>query len=360
MILLPRVHKRIPAALVGLVVATCAAIGFGGSYEAIGALPQSLPAPVLPSFAGLDWPRFLPSALALAFLASLGSLLATSSLDALHPARQASDLDQDLVAHGLANIVAGLFGGFPVMGAIVRAGASVQMGARTRAASMSHALWLLVAMMALAPWVARIPVPALTAILLVVAGRLLNLEGLVAMFKEAKSVFAIVVVTAVTIAAFGFIVGIAAGIFLAAGLYVHRHGALRLDLLRDGDTLTHARVHGPLLFINHMKLYTLIEGSSWSKLTAIDLSRTSYVDAAGVQTLAYLAEFLAIRGSKLVLVGVPGHLHERLEDVVPHLLGGRLHADVDDALVSAGLRTPPALPEVRPAPQRPERRSLTA
>ncbi|RKG71771.1 SulP family inorganic anion transporter [Corallococcus sp. CA054B] len=373
MVGLPRVHKRIPAVLVGLTIGTVLMVSLGAGYDAVGALPRSLPMPTLPSFEGVYFASLLPAALGLALLASLGSLLATSSLDALTGATTHSDLDQDLVAQGLANIAAGVFGGFPVMGAIVRASASIQAGARTRAASVLHALWLFVAMALLAPLVARIPIAALTAILLVVGVRLLNLEGLVAMWNQSKSTLGVVLVTALGIAMFNVFVGIGAGLALASLLYVRRHGALRLEVQRVEDAsqlqrglhmqapeapnapealdLQVARVDGPILFINHLKLYDLVEGPPWAKLVVIDLARVSLVDAAGVATLQYLAEFLAVRGSHLALVKVPPHLEAALEPLAQHLLEKRMHGSLEGALLGAGLMQPAPIeePVVHPA-----------
>ncbi|RKG90690.1 SulP family inorganic anion transporter [Corallococcus sp. CA049B] len=367
MVGLPRVHKRIPAVLVGLTVGTVLMVSLGAGYDAVGALPRSLPMPTLPSFEGVHFASLLPAALGLALLASLGSLLATSSLDTLTGATTHSDLDQDLIAQGLANMAAGVFGGFPVMGAIVRASASIQAGARTRAASVLHALWLFVAMALLAPLVARIPIAALTAILLVVGVRLLNLEGLVAMWNQSKSTLGVVVVTALGIAMFNVFVGIGAGLALASLLYVRRHGALRLEVQRVEDAsqlqrglhmqapeapnapealdLLVARVDGPILFINHLKLYDLVEGPPWAKLVVIDLSRVSLVDAAGVATLQYLAEFLSVRGAHLALVKVPPHLEAALEPLTQHLLEKRMHGSLEGALLGAGLMQPAPIEE---------------
>ncbi|CAM3487521.1 SulP family inorganic anion transporter [Corallococcus sp. ZKHCc1 1396] len=373
MLTLPRLHKRIPAVLVGLTLGTALMVFLGAGYDAVGALPRSLPMPALPSFEGVDLAGLLPAALGLALLASLGSLLATSSLDTLTGARTHSDLDQDLVAQGLANIAAGLCGGFPVMGAIVRASASIQAGARTRAASVMHALWLFVAMALLAPLVARIPIAALTAILLVVGVRLLNLEGLVAMWNQSKSTLGVVLVTALGIAMFNVFAGIGAGLALASILYMRRHGALRLEVQRVTDAsqlqrglhvqspealnaskaldLLVARVDGPILFINHLKLYDLVDGPPWAKLVVIDLSRVSLVDAAGVATLQYLAEFLAVRSSHLALVKVPHQLEATLEPLAKHLLEARMHDSLEAALQGAGLaHGAPMEPVANPTP----------
>ncbi|TSC25305.1 SulP family inorganic anion transporter [Corallococcus sp. Z5C101001] len=362
MVGLPRLHKRIPAVLVGLTLGTVLMVTLGAGYDAVGALPRSLPMPTLPSFEGVHLASLLPAAFGLALLASLGSLLATSSLDTLTGARTQSDLDQDLMAQGLANMTAGLVGGFPVMGAIVRASASIQAGARTRAASVLHALWLFVAMALLASLVARIPIAALTAILLVVGVRLLNLEGLVAMWNQSKSTLSVVLVTALGIAVFNVFAGIGAGLALASILYVRRHGALRLEVQRVTDAsqlqrnlhtqapetphtpealdLMVARVDGPILFINHLKLYDLVDGPPWAKLVVVDLSRVSLVDAAGVATLQYLAEFLAVRSAHLALVKVPPHLEAALEPIAKHLLEGRMHGSMEGALLGAGLMQP--------------------
>ncbi|MFT3765408.1 MAG: SulP family inorganic anion transporter [Minicystis sp.] len=252
MVLLPRLHRAIPAVLVGLVFVTAAVCFAELDVARVGALPASLPAPSWPSFGGVNLVALAPSIATLVVLASLGSLLSATSIDALTGAsgKEASDLDQELVAQGLANMVSALFGGLPVMGAIVRATVAVDAGARTRAAPMAHALLLLAAMLGASAVLATIPIAALAGILLVVGVRLLGLGKLRAMWAGARTNACVVIVTAVAIVATNFLAGVALGLLLVLAVKL-TEGArasqpvrrVRLDERARGPLSE--RFHGP-------------------------------------------------------------------------------------------------------------------
>lgn len=359
MIVLPRVSRKIPAVLAGLVAATVLAAVVPAVWDLVGELPRTLPAPELPSLEGLSLAELLPAALGLAFLSSLGSLLASVSLDAVTRETKSGNVDQELVAQGLANVVAGLFGGVPVMGAIVRATASLQAGARTRAASVFHGLWLLGAMVFAAPLVARVPTAALAAILVVVGLRLVDLETLMRTFRESKVIAGVVIITALAIVFTDFIIGVGVGLVVACIAYLARYGRLHFEVQRldsshaliagprrveDGQAsdVLHGRVSGLLCFLNHMELYRLLDGPSWPRVVVLDLSRVSYVDGAAIDTLRYVSEFLKIRGSHFAVVYDGRVLTEQLGTVAPVLLGQRVHEKLDDVLRDAGLLPAPA------------------
>jgi sulfate permease, SulP family len=188
MVGLPKLHRRMPAVLLGIIIATVLGALLGPELARVGSLPAGLPPLRLPSFEGVDWSALLPDALMLALLASLGSLMSASALDQLPGLEeQQSDHDQELVAQGMANLASSLFGGMPVMGAIVRSSVSVQSGARTRAASVLHALLLLGVCLMAGPLVARVPIAALAGILMVVGVRLLDLPGVRAQWKQERA-----------------------------------------------------------------------------------------------------------------------------------------------------------------------------
>ena len=119
------------------------------------------------------------------------------------------------MAQGMANLASSLFGGMPVMGAIVRSSVSIQAGSRTRAASVLHALLLLVVCLVAGALVARVPIAALAGILVVVGVRLLDLRGLSALWEQERPQVA---VTAIVIASVDLLLGLGAGVVVSLGL----------------------------------------------------------------------------------------------------------------------------------------------
>lgn len=173
-----RFFRRLPLSLIAIVVATIAVELTGADVHRIGALPTGLPMPALPPFNAALLQDLIAPAFAVAALAALESLLSARVADGMRPDLTPTSPDRELMGQGLANVASGFFGGLPATGAIARTAVSVRSGARTRLASVSHAVVLLLVMLLLAPLVSLIPMAALGGVLLVTAGRMINL-GLV-------------------------------------------------------------------------------------------------------------------------------------------------------------------------------------
>src|SRR5690606_36182050 len=137
MVVLPRVHRSLPASLIAVAVATVTASGLDLDIATIGVLPDSLPGPELPHITLDRISSLFSPALAVAALAALESLLSVKVADGMADATP-HDPDRELFGQGLANVASPLFGGMPATGAIARTAVNVRSGARTRVASMVH------------------------------------------------------------------------------------------------------------------------------------------------------------------------------------------------------------------------------
>jgi len=132
-----------------------------------GALPSGLPYPSLPHVTIARMSELLPSALVIAFLAGVESLLSAIVADRMIGGAHRSNAE--LLAQGAANIASPLFGGLPATGAIARTAANVRAGGRTPVAGIIHALAILVFVVAAAPLAGYLAMPALAALLVVTA-----------------------------------------------------------------------------------------------------------------------------------------------------------------------------------------------
>ncbi|MHA7860375.1 SulP family inorganic anion transporter [Tessaracoccus sp. Y36] len=165
-----------PLALISIIIATVAVVLLPITVDSIGALPTGLPSPRVPDFTLGMLQDLAGPALAIAALAALESLLSARVADGMRPDLSPTNPDRELMGQGLANIASGLFGGLPATGAIARTAVNVRSGARTRLSSVTHAVMLLAVMLLLAPIVATVPMAALGGVLLVTAGRMINLR----------------------------------------------------------------------------------------------------------------------------------------------------------------------------------------
>lgn len=167
--------RRMAPALPGLIVAvalTSAAVyAFNLPADTIasrfGSLPGGLPAPRLPDVSFARLVELLPSAIVIAFLAGVESLLSAMVADKMIGSRHRSNAE--VLAQGVANIGSALFGGLPATGAIARTATNIRAGAKTPVAGIVHAAVILIVMMVAAPLAGYLAMPALAALLVLTA-----------------------------------------------------------------------------------------------------------------------------------------------------------------------------------------------
>src|SRR5690606_7846468 len=118
MVLLTRVRRSLPASLIAVAVATAVVELTSLDVERIGALPDALPSFQVPAWDSAALAAMLPSAMAIAALAALESLLSARVADGMVENVPDTDANRELVGQGLANVASGMFGGMPATGAI--------------------------------------------------------------------------------------------------------------------------------------------------------------------------------------------------------------------------------------------------
>ncbi|HSJ12972.1 MAG TPA: sulfate permease [Longimicrobiales bacterium] len=167
----PRISRTIPAPFVALLLATATVALLGLEVETIGSrfgeIQAGLPRPRLPALSFELLRELSPAAVTIALLAAIESLLSAVVADGMIGTRH--DSNTELIAQGVANIAAPIFGGMPATGAIARTATNIRAGGRTPIAGIVHALTLLLITLFFGRWAALIPLAALAAILVVVA-----------------------------------------------------------------------------------------------------------------------------------------------------------------------------------------------
>jgi len=221
LIFYPKIEKRVPPSLVcvvvGVVLVNCIPTLRENVYT-IGDLytiPAGLPKV---NFAGMDFSAHkiiaaIPNAVTIAILAGVESLLSCVVADGMVNDKHNSNAE--LVAQGLANIGSALFGGIPATGAIARTAANVKNGGRTGVSGMVHSVVLLLVLILLMPYAALIPMPAIAAILFVVAYNMSEWRHIVKIAKT-KVVTDIIImfVTLIFTVVYDLVVAIAVGMAL--------------------------------------------------------------------------------------------------------------------------------------------------
>jgi SulP family sulfate permease len=356
-LLVPRWFPRLPGSIVALVAGTAAVAAFHLPVETIGTrfggIPGGLPAVAVPQFrADLILP-LLPSALTVAFLAAVESLLSAVVADSMIGDRHNSNAE--LLAQGVANLVVPLVGGIPVTGAIARTATNFRSGARSPVAGMVHAITLLGIVLLLAPLAAYVPLATLGAVLFVVAynmGEWREIGGIWRLDWTDKSVwiltFALTVMADLTVA-------VETGIALAALLYIHRVtettsvAAVTRQYIEDGRAhvlqdkvippyVTILRIHGPFLFGMTDKLVdATADLSAFAPIVILRLRNMNAIDATGLHALEQFSDRLKKSGRTLVLCGARNQPAAFLDqaEFVEHVGRQNIVAHVEAALERA-------------------------
>jgi SulP family sulfate permease len=252
MLLLRRFAPSMPAALVVLVVATIAVSLLGGEargVDVVGSLPSGLPRFIVPKVDLNTIEELAPAALAIVLV---GYAEALGAAKAAAP-QGGGDIDpnQELLAHGPANILSGLFGGFLAVGSLSKTSVAMAAGARSQVANIVAAGLCFLTLVLLTPLFRGMPHPALAAIVIAAMLHLSKPRYLRELFARSGWEFAIATVVIAGELTLGVLQGIALGVVLALLLLIYRtshpHGAVvgRLpgteayrDVRRHPDALT--------------------------------------------------------------------------------------------------------------------------
>ncbi len=228
LILWPKVTEKIPPSLIAVIAAIIMVKLIGMDVKTIGDLytiSSELPKVNIPA-ADFNMVRSLfPDALTIAVLAGIESLLSCVVADGMVGSRHKPNAE--LVAQGAGNIVSALFGGIPATGAIARTAANIKNGGRTPIAGMVHSVTLLLILLVLMPYAAWIPMPAIAAILFMVAYNMSGWREFLLLVKTSpKSDVIVLVTTFVLTVVFDLVVAIEAGLVMAAILFLIRMSAV--------------------------------------------------------------------------------------------------------------------------------------
>ena len=159
----PKVTHKIPGSLIAILVTTLAVYFLKLPVETIGsrfgAVPSSLPAPVIPAISWATIQQLIKPAFTIALLGGIESLLSAVVADGMMGGNHRSNTE--LIAQGVANICSSLFGGIPATGAIARTATNIKNGGRTPIAGIVHALVLFAILLFVGKWAAMIPMATL-------------------------------------------------------------------------------------------------------------------------------------------------------------------------------------------------------
>lgn len=343
-ILAPKVSKKLPGALLAILIVTPVVYFLELPVETIGKrfgeLSTDIPQPHGFELNMTTINRLLPSAFTIAILGAIESLLSATVADGVTGSR--TDSNSELIGQGLANVVVPMFGGIPVTGAIARTMTNITNGGRTPVAGIVHAVVLLLIFLLLMPLIRLVPMACLAAVLMVVAYNMSGWRTVVGIFHNPKSDISVLIVTFLLTVVFDLTIAIEIGLLLAVVLFLRRvmentdirvYGD-KLDAAENTDLSTHEElqlapgvqvyeIDGPFFFGVATKFDELMRTSMSAipKVRIIRMRKVPFIDSTGLHNLEILINSSQKEGIHVVLSGVRPEVREVLHK-----------SDVDDLI----------------------------
>ncbi len=323
-------NARFPASLLGIIIATVAAVATNWQVKIIGSIPQTLILDQRLTFASIPWANlgeFILPTITITALGAVESLLCGAVASNMTGIRLQAN--QELVAQGAGNILIPFFGGVPATAAIARSSVGIKAGGQTRLVSIVHALALLASMFILAPVMSRIPLAALAGVLMITAWRMNEWEAIHYIFehrlKTAIITFGITMLATITL---DLTQAIAIGAFLSGAVFLNQIASIDIEVqevdpqklrqrgIENAGRCRHVRVAyitGPLFFAAAGNFNEAFAKLGDTHALILSMRGVPLIDTSGLQAMLALNERLKHRGATLMLAGAHDDVKRMME-----------------------------------------------
>lgn len=249
----------------------------------------------LPDFSSMGNPAVYKTAIVLAVVASLETLLSIEAVDKLDPRKRVAPTNRELKAQGLGNLLSGMIGGLPITAVIVRSSANINFGGETKVSSFLHGVLLLLAVLFLGNQLNAIPLSCLAAILLQTGYKLAKPSLFREQFAKGWNQFLPFAITIVAILVEDLLVGIAIGMAIGL-LFVLRTNFHRSISLTTHGTSCLLRLNKDVSFLNKAYLRKLLASIANGSHVTIDGRRARFVDQDILETIGDFLQEAPNRG----------------------------------------------------------------
>jgi len=311
--LLPKaITKKLPAPLIALVLLSIVSVILDLSVTYVSDIPSGFPMFVDFAFDVRDISLIFISALTLAVLGSIDSLLTSLVADSI--TKDKHDSNKELIGQGIGNMVASFFGGLPGAGATMRTVVNIKSGGTSKLSGMAHAVFLLLILVLFAPLASNIPMPVLAGILIKVGLDIFDYK----MLKQLKivprydvSVMLIVFFLTVFV---DLIIAVGVGIVLSSFLIIYRLikeseveiskdvEARKDDRILSDGLIRIVNIKGPFFFGSTSFILDEVDKIYDVKNVVLDCSLVSFMDLSAIYALSESIEKLKSGGSEIFIV----------------------------------------------------------
>lgn len=288
-------------------------------------IPQSLADSIYaPDFSKALSFSFWVSVISICLVGSLESLLSAAAVDKLDPQKRYSDLNKDLRAVGIGNIVAGMLGGLPMIAEIVRSSANIDNGAQSGWSNFFHGLFLLVFVLVVPQILNSIPMASLAALLVYTGFRLASPQAFAKTLDLGKEQLALFVITIAGVLASNLLAGVMIGI--AAKLLLHIGRGVPLNNLcsisfrmeRQAANTWLIRIKGSAIFSNFIALKSSLADLADGQRIIFDLNEAYLIDHTVMEFIDHYRDDYIARGGRCEIRGL-----DKQEPYAEHELAAR-------------------------------------
>ncbi|SOJ55166.1 Bicarbonate transporter BicA [Mycobacterium simulans] len=334
-----RLVKAIPPSLIVLVLVTLTLplvepwvadvrigpVWINRAVEYIGEIPEAMPSFESPEVSGSLVLQLLLSALAIALLGSIDSLLTSVVMDNITGTRHRSN--KELIGQGLGNIASGLFGGLASAGATVRSVVNIRNGGRTAVSAATHSVVLFAFVAGLGAVVEHIPLAVLSGILILTAVGMFDWKAMRKAHVSPKGDVIVMFTTMIVTVLVDLTVGVLVGIVLS--LIVHAFGSRqRKATVTQDDTGTY-RIEGPLSFLSVDGVFKSLRNGHTE--VSLDLEHVTYLDTSGTRALLYFIDHSEKDGVEVCIKQISPHVEDQLTALADNVQRDKLRTILESA-----------------------------
>lgn len=266
------------------------------------------------SFDGLTQTgTFVKYVIMFALVGTVESLLTVKAIDSMDAYKRKSNYNKDLMAVGLGNTIAGIFGGLPMISEVARSSANVNNGAKTRWANFLHGTFLLLSVLLLVPVLEMIPNAALAAMLIGVGYRLASPKEFYKTYKIGPEQLVIFMATVIATLATDLLIGVGVGILVKFathiffGVPVKSLFKARVTVSKISDSEFTMIVYDAAVFSNYLGVKKYIEKIPTNAILNIDFANALIIDHTFMEQLHTLEIMMHSQGGELNIKGTDAH-----------------------------------------------------
>lgn len=240
---------------------------------------------VFPNFGAILNPQIFFTAVTIALVASMETLLCIEATDKIDPYKRRTSTNRELKAQGTGNAISALLGGLPITSVIVRSSTNANAGAQSKASTMMHGLWLFLAVIFIPHILQRIPYASLSAIMIITGYKLTNPSIFKGLYRMGQDQMVPFLITIAAILLTNLLLGVAIGIIFSFFFILDSNFRSSLMMVHNEKGHYLLRLRKDVSFLNKAKLKNTLEKLPKLSYVLIDVSRSDFIDKDVIEVI---------------------------------------------------------------------------